>query len=328
MLLSQLIRLKKLLLFFIFILFFCSFYDYGLDQRTEGIDQNQNQVDVSKDFNFVAAGDFGCNEDAKKTMKAMERHNPELLLALGDLTESNSPDCWFDMITSLKNVSNLKITLGWHDVSISENIYNQYLQFFNLSKPYYSFDYSNIHFIAMATAKNKKIPYDQTSEQYQFVKKDLIKTNSNKDIDWIIVLTYRPFYSSNSTHPGLDKLQNDYHELFDKHNVDLVLQAHNHNYQRTYPLSYNPTDQFAPLITDRNTDHYSDIKEGQIFFTVGTGGAEFYNFTGQAPFVIKQFLRHGFLNIASTDNGSKLSISFSDNGGISRDNIDISKTDK
>ena len=155
-LLFQLIRLKNSLLFFAFILFSYSFYACGLDQRTEGNDQNQNQVDVSTDFNLVAAGDFGCTEDAKKTIEAMERQDPELLIALGDLTESKSPDCWFDMITSLKNVSNLKITFGWHDVSIGENIYNQYLQFFNLSRPYYSFDYSNIHFIARATAKIKK----------------------------------------------------------------------------------------------------------------------------------------------------------------------------
>lgn len=319
--------LKKLLFSFALISFsLCSSFTFGL-ASTEDMDQNQNQFVNSKDFNFVAAGDFGCNEDAKKTTQVMANENPEILIALGDLTESKSADCWFDMISLLKNVSNLKISFGWHDVSSDEKTYSQYLKHFNLTEPYHSFDYNNVHFLAMATAKNKVIPYNDTSEQYQFIKNDLIEANNNKNINWIVVLSYRPFYSSNTTHPGLDKLQNDYHELFDKYNVDIVLQAHNHNYQRTYPLSYNPTEQFAPIITDKNTDHYRNLKNGQIFFTVGTGGAEFYNFTGQAPFVIKQFLRHGFLNIASTDGGSKLFITFNDNDGIIRDQIDISKTD-
>jgi hypothetical protein len=312
--------LERILFALILVLIiFCSSLAYG---------QNHNNVGEIKDFNFVAAGDFGCNQDAKKTSQVMASQNPELLIALGDLTESKSPDCWLDMISSLHNLSNIKISFGWHDVSSGEKTYNQYLKHFNLTKPYYSFDYGKIHFIAMATAKNKIIPYNHTSKQYQFIRNDLIKASSNKNTNWIIILSYRPFYSSNTTHPGLDKLQNDYHKLFDKYNVDIVLQAHNHNYQRTHPLSYNPAKQFAPIITDNNTEHYSNIKNGQIFFTVGTGGAELYNFTGQAPFVIKQFLRHGFLNFASTDNGSKLSVSFNDNDGIIRDNINISKTDK
>ncbi|MGI0022851.1 MAG: metallophosphoesterase, partial [Nitrososphaeraceae archaeon] len=196
---------------------------------------------------------------------------------------------------------------------------------FNLIKPFYSFDYNNVHFVAMATAKNKLIPYNETSEQYQFIKNDLIQTSKNKNIDWIIVYSFRSFYSSNTTHPGLDELQDTYHSLFDKYNVDLVLQGHNHNYQRTYPLSYNVTKQYTPIITDKNTEYYNNIEKGQIFFTVGTGGANFYNFTGQAPYVVKQLLRHGFLNVDVDDSGSKLLVKFYDNTGVTRDQVIISK---
>jgi len=130
----------------------------------------------------------------------------------------------------------------------------------------------------MATAKNRLIPYNESSEQYQFIKSDLIQASKNKMINWIIVYSFRTFYSSNTTHPGLDELQDVYHPLFEKYNVDLVLQAHNHNYQRTYPLSYNVTKQYTPLIIDKNTDHYSNIQKGQIFITVGTGGADLLYF--------------------------------------------------
>ena len=38
-----------------------------------------------RDFNFVAAGDFGCSGKANKTITVMKSTNPEIVLALGDL---------------------------------------------------------------------------------------------------------------------------------------------------------------------------------------------------------------------------------------------------
>ena len=34
--------------------------------------------------------------------------------------------------------------------------------------------------------------------------------------------------------------------------LDLVLQAHSHNYQRIYPIKYNDKDPSNPIITDKN----------------------------------------------------------------------------
>jgi predicted phosphodiesterase len=294
--------------------------------RIGNAEDNNEPRQKFQNFNFVAAGDFGCTKEAKKTIDAMTTKKPELVIALGDLAYKKKSDCWFDIISPLDKNNKFKISFGEHDVSRGNVTYNGYLKHFNLIRPYYSFDYKNVHFIAMATAKNKLIPYNQTSEQYEFIKSDLMKANKNKNIDWIIVYSFRTFYSSNSTHPGLDELQDAYHPLFDKYHVDIVLQGHNHNYQRTYPLSYNITKQYTPVITDRNTEHYNNIENGQIFFTVGTGGADFYNFTGKAPYIVKQLLRHGFLNVDVIDNGSKLKVTFYENTGVPLDYITISKT--
>lgn len=328
MALSILTIVRTILLASIFILSLYSLtHSYGLKTDLEVIDDKKNQTYESQDFNFVVGGDFGCSEDARKTIQAMENKEPELVIALGDLAYKKNPECWFDMISQLDNNNKFKISFGEHDVSRGNTTYGQYLKHFNLSKPFYSFDYKNIHFLAMATAKNKIIPYNHTSEQYQFIKTDLMDADRNQSIDWIIVYSFRSFYSSNTTHPGLDELQDAYHPLFDKYHVDLVFQGHNHNYQRTYPLSYNNTKQYTPIITDTNTEHYSNIEKGQLFLTAGTGGAELYNFTGQAPYVVKQLVRHGFLNVDSTHSGSKLWVTFYDNNGIARDEMSISKTD-
>jgi len=282
-----------------------------------------------QDFNFVVAGDFGCSDRANKTITGMMSKKPELVLALGDLSYENNADCWFNITSPLDNNGKVRIVIGEHDVADNPIKYYQYIKHFNLTKPYYSFDYQNVHFLVMATAKNKKIPYLNDSEQYDFVKQDLKKAHDNNSINWIIVSSFRPFYSSNTTHPGLDRLQDIYHQLFDKYDVDIVLQGHNHNYQRTYPLSYNQTKHFTPIVTDRNVKDYDENGKGQIFFTVGTGGEDLYNFTGQAPYVVKQFLLHGFLNVDVTDNGSKLTATFYENRGMTdKDHITITKKNK
>ena len=311
--------IKCLILLFLF-----SFSLVFLINHSYATDKNEFASKVQK-FNFVVAGDFGCGDEAKKTIDMMSSKQPELVIALGDLAYKKNPDCWFNLISPLEKDNKFKISFGDHDVSRGNVTYGRYLNHFNLSKPFYSFDYNNVHFVAMATAKHILIPYNETSEQYQFITNDLIQASKNKKIDWIIVYSFRSFYSSNTTHPGLDELQDTYHPLFEKYNVDLVLQAHNHNYQRTYPLSYNVTKQYTPIITDKNTEYYNNIEKGQIFFTVGTGGAEFYNFTGQAPYVVKQLLRHGFLNVDVDDSGSKLLVKFYDNTGVTRDQVIISK---
>ncbi|HZA71189.1 MAG TPA: metallophosphoesterase [Nitrososphaeraceae archaeon] len=248
----------------------------------------------SKEFNFVAAGDFGCGYEPNKTIEGMISKDPEIVIALGDLSYSKSPDCWFNLFSPLETDGRTRIAIG--DNEMYPLKFDKYLNRFNLTKPFYSFDYKNVHFLALATAKNKEIPYVTDSEQYKFAKKDLEKAHNNKKIKWIIVFQFRAFYSSNTTHPGLDELQDTYHRLFAEKGVDVVLQAHNHNYQRTMPILYNDSKSFTPIVTDSNPDRYYDPK-GVIFITVGTGGEDLYNFTGQAPYVVRQFERHGFLNL-------------------------------
>jgi hypothetical protein len=268
------------------------------------------------DFNFVAAGDFGCSKNANRTITNMLVREPEVVIGLGDLSYQKTADCWFDLVSPLDTDGRLKIAIG--DNEMFPVKFSEYMKHFKMDSPFYSFDYGNVHFLSMATAKNKVIPYNETSEQYEFVKNDLKRVHENKSINWIIVYSFRTFYSSNTTHPGLDELQDLYHPLFDKYGVDIVLQAHNHNYQRTYPLNYNESRAFTPIITDGDPEKYESDPKGPIFITVGTGGEDLYGFTGQAPYVITQLQTHGFLNIDIEENGKRLNGKFYEN----RDNND------
>ena len=279
-----------------------SYEGYGLKDEDEKGD---------KDFNFAAAGDFGCSENARNTVRNMEDKNPEVVLPLGDLSYQTTANCWFDAMTPLKG--KIMITLGYHDVNDGEAKLNQYINGFKIDKHYYSYDYNKVHFVVMASESK----FQNGSEQFSFVKQDLEEASKNNDINWIVVTIYRPLYTSPSKHTAEESMRDIYHPLFDKYGVDLVLQAHNHNYQRTYPLTYNPEKAANPIVTNGFTTGYNSNNDGVIFATVGTGGESFYGLDGRASFVATQIDRFGFLNL-EVKNGNPhttLTGTFYDNKG-------------
>lgn len=266
----------------------------GLDvepKTYEGYGVKDEDEKGDKDFNFAAAGDFGCSENARNTVRNMEDKKPEVVLPLGDLSYQTTANCWFDLMTPLKG--KIMITLGYHDVNDGQAKLNQYINGFKIDKHYYSYDYNKVHFVVMASESK----FQNGSKQFSFVKQDLEEASKNNDINWIVVTIYRPLYTSPSKHTAEESMRDVYHPLFDKYGVDLVLQAHNHNYQRTYPLTYNAENAANPIVTNGFTTGYNSNNDGVIFATVGTGGESFYGLDGRASFVATQIDRFGFLNL-------------------------------
>jgi hypothetical protein len=275
-------------------------------------DNDDGKENAEENFNFATAGDFGCSTNTKNTVENMQSKEPEIVLALGDLSYHSTADCWFDMMSPIKD--KLMITLGHHDVEDGQAKMDQYLNSFGLEKPFYSYEYNKVHFLVMSA----KSVYNEGSEQYNFILEDLKKASENKDVNWIVVSSYGPPYTSPSEHTAFKELRDVYHPIFEKYGVDLVLSGHNHNYQRTHPITYNPNESSEPVVTNDRSAEYNSQKDGIVFAIVGTGGVNFYSFDGQAPFVDTQFAnKFGFLNI-DISNGNphtKLTGTFYDNKG-------------
>ena len=254
-------------------------------------------------IDFVVAGDYGCDSITRQTIKNMEEQKTDLAFALGDLSETKNPNCFFDIVSKLDNNDRFKITLGEEDTDSnkvrSSSRFSDFVRHFDLESPFYSFDYKNVHFVAMSTGKSFFVPYANGSEQYNFIENDLRNAASNSAIDWIIVYGYRPFYTSPTLHPGTEVLRETYVPLFEKYGVDLVITSHNHNYQRSYPLVYNVQHSKEPIIKDVNTSYYS-TPGVPIYVGVGTAGNNLYDFRGQAPFMATQFVETGFLHVNIT----------------------------
>src|SRR5918999_1822566 len=277
-------------------------------------------------FNFAAAGDLGCTPQTINTVNNILDKNPELIVGLGDYSYKDTADCWLEIVEPIDDI--MKIAFGNEDLQGS--VLTELMEHFNLTSQYYSFDYQNVHFTVM----DDYVPDEIGSEQYIFVQNDLAKAAADPNIDWIIVVHHRNAYSStaNSVISGaFGQWKEAYHPLFDQYNVDLVLQGHHHSYQRSYPIKYNVDESRNPIITDENTNNYTN-PEGQIFLTVGTGGAGLHPLYGnKAPYLITAQEDHGFLNVDVTNynnDGTSTLIGkfYSNNGGEMTDQFTIAKS--
>jgi hypothetical protein len=285
-------------------------------------------VVVFPDFNFGAAGDFGCTPNATSTVNNMVEKGIELNLGLGDYSYQNPADCWLDIIEPIFNKT--KISIGNGDLDVipePEPLLQQYMNVFNLTRQYYSFDVQNVHFLAISTELQNE---PDKLDQLNFVRNDLNKTSSNPAINWIVVYFHKQAYTSLLA-DGRDRtdiiMRDTYHPLFDKYNVDIVLQAHNHNYQRSYPLNYNEVDPKNPIKVSNETNNYYSDLSGPIFVTVGTGGNWLYPLGEKKPYLVNQTdSSYGFLNVDVINNGTKLSAKFLSNNGTVKDQFTIVKS--
>jgi hypothetical protein len=283
-----------------------------------------SQAFAASGIKIAAVGNWGCTSNSQATVNNINSKNPELVLGLGDYSYESTPDCWFNEIKAFD--SKMKISIGNHDV-MTKKLVNSYLDHFSLSKQYYSFDFQSVHVVTMAT----ELELEAGSEQYNFVKNDLERVSKDPNIKWIIVTMHKPIYTSPngcsaSSCEGSKMLSDTYHPLFDTYGVDLVLQAHTHSYQRSFPIKYNAQDSSQPIITSSNKNNYND-PSGVIFAIVATGGINFHSLSGKARFTAsQQDDNFGALELAITNNGNTIVGKFHANNGKVTDEFSVAKT--
>jgi hypothetical protein len=279
------------------------------------------------DFNIAAVGDWGCTSNTEATVDNIVDKDPELVIGLGDYSYTDSADCWFEIVDPI--IGKMIIAIGNHDVEPLGNV-DDYMDRFGLSEQYYTHRHGNVFVLVMST----EIPFDEDSEQFNFVERSLSEASSDPDVDWIIVVSPETMYSSPSSASDTDALRNTYHKIFEENDVDLVLQANVHNYERSYPIEYSEEysdeNPDVPIETSLDEDTYVD-PEGQIFATVGTGGQSIFEFKEKRPYIVTQFEDYGFLDIRITNDGGvgggkRLVGTFYDNdGGVIRDQFMVIK---
>jgi hypothetical protein len=280
---------------------------------------------AASDTHIVAAGDWHCTPDAAKAISVAKSLDPQLILGLGDYSSTETDDCWVNLSKPVDSIT--QIAIGNHDNEY-DGLATSYLNHYGLTKQFYSYDIGNVHVLTMATEEDFKVG----SEQYNFVLNDLRSSASNPDIKWIVATMHTPFYTSPNECTaagceGDEELRDIYHPLFDKYGVDIVLQAHVRNYERSFPLTFNQESSSNPTMTSTSKQEYKN-PNGVVFAIVGTGGGELkHDLKGQAAYMAyQQDTDFGVLDIHFSDN--KLVGKFVNNDGATMDQFSIDKAAK
>ncbi len=121
----------------------------------------------------------------------------------------------------------------------------------------YSFEYSNALFVILDTNAS-------VEDQTEWLESQL----ANSKATWKFVVYHHPAYSS-APNRNNSEVRKYWTPLFDKYQVDLALQGHDHAYLRTYPMhDGQPVDSAAEgtiyIVSVSGTKHY---KQGDFPYT-------------------------------------------------------------
>ena len=112
---------------------------------------------------------------------------------------------------------------------------------------YYSYDYGNVHFVSLdsyGTEDTKKMA-DTLSKQVLWLKRDLA---ANK-LPWTVVYFHHPPYTKGShdsdTELDLVAIRENLVKVLDYYKVDVVLNGHSHNYERSFMLHNYHSDELS-----------------------------------------------------------------------------------
>jgi Calcineurin-like phosphoesterase len=137
---------------------------------------------------------------------------------------------------------------------------------------YYSFDWGSAHFTAVDTQGDLA----EGSDQRTWLEGDLAAARA-RNVPWLIVFFHRaPYtvgrYGSGTLLAKTLEIRRLLAPIIDRFGVDLVLNAHDHNYQRTYPL------RDGAVVGAGQDPHYLS-PGGAIYVVAGGGGKTLYSET-------------------------------------------------
>lgn len=219
--------------------------EYHLRQGTKRITRvytcalQRNTITAKHPLRVAVFGDSGgLTAEQFQVALQMQAWAPDLFLHTGDIAyEEGAVDqfvqTFFRPYQPLLTRSPFYGSIGNHDYATDEA--GPYKTFFELpqehstTEEYYSFDYGDndgralVHFVSL----NSNIALTNGSAQYRWLRYDLAAS----DAAWEIVYFHHPIWSSGE-HGSTPTFADTLMPLFSQHGVDLVLNGHDHNYER------------------------------------------------------------------------------------------------
>ncbi|PWW38631.1 MULTISPECIES: S-layer homology domain-containing protein [Paenibacillus] len=167
-----------------------------------------------------------------------------------------------------------------------------FIDHFNIQSPvnsatetgaYYSYDYSNAHFVVLNSNEDSD-EYDNFSlEQVEWLKKDVQAAKKNGS-QWIIVNIHKgPYTTSNhatdSDIMGANGVRTKIAPIMAELGIDFVLQGHDHIYARTKPIDQQGKARQPEMIMEMQNGQkieYAVNPDGTIYLIPATAGPKVY----------------------------------------------------
>lgn len=240
---------------------------------------------------FTAAGDFGTTSNTFSVLNAIGASDPDLHLALGDLSYSTTmtEEAWCDLVTTRVGAGfPFELIAGNHESDGDNGSINNFSACLPNQLPGAVGTYGRQYYVDVP-AVDPLVRYVMISPALEFTEgfwsypagsarynwtSAAIDGARTAGIPWVVVGMHKPCLSLGiySCEPGADLLN-----LLLTKKVDVVLSGHEHAYQRTHQLrnggacpTLTPGTFTAACVADSDTSMAKGA--GTVFATVGTGG--------------------------------------------------------
>ncbi|MEU6573821.1 metallophosphoesterase family protein [Streptomyces sp. NPDC046805] len=252
-------------------------------------------------FVFTAFGDQGVGQAANANDHVLLRQNPAFHLHAGDICYADGngtgttkdgydPRSWDLFLKQTEPVAKSvpwMVTTGNHDMEAwySPDGYGGQLARFSLPgngfDPHgtpgaYAFTYGNVAFVALDA---NDVSYEIQANlghtggrQTAWLDRKLGELRAAKGVDFVVVYFHHCAYST-SQHASDGGVRGEWLPLFARHQVDLVINGHNHVYERTDAVRNGEVGRTVPI--GASTD---PTRDGIVYVTAGGGGRDLYSF--------------------------------------------------
>jgi hypothetical protein len=235
-------------------------------------------TEAARHVTLGAIGDMGSGgANERANVRQLQARGVEAVLTVGDNAyASGAPEEWdpklFQPFAPLISRATLWPVPGDHEYLTPGA--SGYFDAFVLpegpeGEHYYSFDWGDLHVAALDTncVDPLNVATCEPGQMAAWLAKDLAAS----DAPWKIVTLHRPAVASGRYGPSA-RVAQALIPIFEQAGVDLVLQGHNHVYERTWPLRSGKAVQ-------KNYDRSG----APVYMTTGGGGDWVYESTGAPP---------------------------------------------
>ncbi|MET8222941.1 purple acid phosphatase family protein [Streptomyces sp. NPDC004082] len=258
----------------------------------------------ARPFTFTAFGDQGVSYHGLANDSLILAQNPAFHLHAGDIAyadpagQGKSADTGFDSRTwdqflaqteSVAKQVPWMVSYGNHDMEAwySPNGYGGEEARWQLPENgpdkanlpgVYTFTHGNTAVISLdANDISFEIPANlgiSGGTQTKWLEAQLKKYRAAKDIDFVVVFFHHCAYCTSTAHASEGGVRDEWVPLFEKYTVDLVINGHNHVYERTDVVKGGKVAKELPI----GGTAYPET-DGVVYVTAGAAGRSLYAFS-------------------------------------------------